>query len=267
MPIIRTAVRGKLNLHREAVADAEKALQLSEDDSTRWRCVRAFTQCLRAVLLDVDETDRLTLAKRYADQALELLRALADNGYFRPSRNLLSLLSSDLDPLRDDARFLQLKAKLVEPLVANPKLARSRNMLIMRSNELAHRGEHADAAQLAERLYQLAMRLRNRPGVSTQLVASDLYDASCCFSLCARGVAQMKSPDGILHQKTSDELTKKEKEIQTGYCTRAIDVLAQAIQLGFTDVAHIEADHDLEAIRNDPRFPKLIEQIKKANKK
>jgi tetratricopeptide (TPR) repeat protein len=41
----------------------------------------------------------------------------------------------------------------------------------------------------------------------------------------------------------------------------AIGALRKAVELGYRDVEFIEQDHDLDSIRKDPRFRKLLKQL------
>ena len=257
----RALARGKLDRYRESVKDAERSLQISDNDSTRWRCARAYAQSARAVLDDRAESDRQTLSERFGDRAVELLRTMADGGYFKKGSNLVSLLSKDLDPLRERDDFQQLAAQLVEPIMTNPALARSPNLLLLRSTVLAQRGQHKAAAEAAERLYRLADRFGRIPGVNKQRLAGNLYNAACCFSLCVPAVALTKSPSGEKRQRTSSELTDEEKAIQSRYRDQAIKALELSVRRGYSNVAHMKQDRDLDAIRHDQRFQKLIEKL------
>jgi tetratricopeptide (TPR) repeat protein len=39
---------------------------------------------------------------------------------------------------------------------------------------------------------------------------------------------------------------------------QSLQSLRRAMELGYRDITYIQQDHDLEAIRNDPRFQKLL---------
>jgi len=41
--------------------------------------------------------------------------------------------------------------------------------------------------------------------------------------------------------------------------------LSKSVDLGYADLAHIQNDPDLDSLRNDGRFGKIIEQIKEAH--
>ena len=43
-----------------------------------------------------------------------------------------------------------------------------------------------------------------------------------------------------------------------GHVDEALAALDEAIGLGYGDVAHMEADGDLEAVRNHPRYPEVL---------
>ncbi len=43
----------------------------------------------------------------------------------------------------------------------------------------------------------------------------------------------------------------------------ALDTLEKAIELGYNDIRHLEKDKDLEPLRTDVRYRRLVEKIKK----
>lgn len=43
----------------------------------------------------------------------------------------------------------------------------------------------------------------------------------------------------------------------------AIKALQRAVQLGYHDCGYMEKDHDLDSIRRDPRFKKLVRELQK----
>lgn len=44
----------------------------------------------------------------------------------------------------------------------------------------------------------------------------------------------------------------------------AFDALEKAVERGFSDAEHLARDEDLKSLRDDPRFKKLLERVKKA---
>jgi tetratricopeptide (TPR) repeat protein len=256
----RAVARGKLGRYGDAVRDVDAAMQMGPDDSTRWRCVRALAQSAKAVLDDQNESGRLTLSANYGKRAVELLNTMAENGYFLTGSNLQTLLSTDIDLLRERDDFQQLAVDLVEPVMTSPAMSLSPNLLMLRSNVLAKVGQHTSAGEAADRLYrnsQQNSRLRN---VSKQRVANDLYNSACCFSLCMPAVA-ITTSDSVKRVKTPDELTDEEQTAQDGYRQQAVKALEESVTFGFSDAAKLREDPDLEPIRQDVRFQDLLEQL------
>ena len=107
----------------------------------------------------------------------------------------------------------------------------------------------------------MADRFGRIPGVNKQRLAGNLYNPACCFSLCVPAVALTKSPSGEKRQRTSSELTDEEKAIQSRYRDQAIKALELSVRRGYSNVAHMKQDRDLDAIRHDQRFQKLIEKL------
>jgi tetratricopeptide (TPR) repeat protein len=47
----------------------------------------------------------------------------------------------------------------------------------------------------------------------------------------------------------------------TGQKDKALNCLSKAVDLGYKDIQHLREDHDLDAIKNDPRFVSLIDRL------
>jgi tetratricopeptide (TPR) repeat protein len=47
----------------------------------------------------------------------------------------------------------------------------------------------------------------------------------------------------------------------TGQVEKAVSSLRKAVDLGYNDATHLREDHDLDAIRNDPRFVSLLDRL------
>jgi hypothetical protein len=69
-----------------------------------------------------------------------------------------------------------------------------------------------------------------------------LYDAACIFSLASATV-------------------KEDVKLQERYAARAMELLRQAVQKGFQDVAHMKKDTDLDPLREREDFQKLIREL------
>ena len=46
-----------------------------------------------------------------------------------------------------------------------------------------------------------------------------------------------------------------------GQVTAGLDALEQALRLGYSDMAHLDADSDLDALRGDPRFEDVLAAV------
>ena len=82
-------------------------------------------------------------------------------------------------------------------------------------------------------------RLQDGLTVDKRLVALRPEDATARYNLACR-YALLKQPD------------------------LALVTLRQAIELGYRDFRYMEEDRDLESIRKDPRFRKLLREYKKS---
>lgn len=47
----------------------------------------------------------------------------------------------------------------------------------------------------------------------------------------------------------------------TGEKDKAINCLSKAVELGYRDIEHLRQDHDLDAIKSDPRFQNIMNKI------
>src|SRR5262249_32126800 len=80
-----------------------------------------------------------------------------------------------------------------------------------------------------------------------------LYNVACSYALCVPGVARGKQPD---------QLTAEETDLRRRYATQACAALNEAVQQGYKDVAHMQHDPDLEAIRQEGDYQKLVVRLK-----
>jgi tetratricopeptide (TPR) repeat protein len=111
---------------------------------------------------------------------------------------------------------------------ADPTNARGQKELI---TVLPHCGEHAEAAERAEALQ------RANPKDQEILIA-----VACSYSICAA--------------------VPEDEDLHRRYTAKAIEALEEAVALGFKDVSSLETDLDLEPIRREPGFIKLVEDLK-----
>jgi tetratricopeptide (TPR) repeat protein len=105
----RGLCRAQLGRHREAAEDAEKALKLQPGGETTWYAARTYGRCVRAVQADTGASDRTTLADRYGNRAIELLRAALRDGFARrASEREILRAGADLDAIRNRPDFAEL---------------------------------------------------------------------------------------------------------------------------------------------------------------
>jgi serine/threonine protein kinase/Tfp pilus assembly protein PilF len=100
-----------------------------------------------------------------------------------------------------------------------------------RAVNLAKAGDHAQATRAA-----------NEVAAAKEVAGPALYDAACVFSLASGAV-------------------KDDAKLKERYATRAMELLVQAVENGFQDVAHMKKDTDIDALRQREDFQKLIREL------
>ncbi len=137
----RALVRAKQGKHHDAAADLS-ALPIEErkDTSVAWRRLR--TLALNAQAATSADPPEKKLADQYVSQAMETLRQLADAGYFAADKNMISLLSSDLDALRSVGEYVEWEKQHMADVVDSQTLPTSPALLYLRALVLTRRGEH-----------------------------------------------------------------------------------------------------------------------------
>jgi serine/threonine-protein kinase len=96
-------------------------------------------------------------------------------------------------------------------------------------------GEHAPAAEIAERLRE---RATQNP--------KNLYNIACCYALCSAAV-------------DPDEATVRDR-----YAAFAFAALRDAIAHGYKALGQLRTDPDLDSIREQPEYLKVVEELKQA---
>jgi hypothetical protein len=109
---------------------------------------------------------------------------------------------------------------------------RSQSVSIETARLLLALGEHADAADVANKLIQRA----DDP-------VQDVYNAAGIFARCV-------------------PLVEPDKERAQSYSDRAVAALRQAVQNGYKDLAHMKQDKDLDPVRSHPGFQVLLKELK-----
>ena len=74
--------------------------------------------------------------------------------------------------------------------------------------------------------------------------AAEVYDAACAFALCVPLADQAKDRERL--------------------AARALELLRQAVALGYKDVAHMKKDTDLDALRQRDDFRKFLLELEKS---
>src|SRR5262249_22792454 len=97
-------------------------------------------------------------------------------------------------------------------------------------------GRHAEAAAIAQKL---------EPGTRDPNL---LFFVACGYALSA----------GALRASATDEALARK------YLDSAFAVLTRGVQNGWKDLAGLQTDPDLEPLRSDPRYPALVEQVRRA---
>jgi tRNA A-37 threonylcarbamoyl transferase component Bud32 len=73
------------------------------------------------------------------------------------------------------------------------------------------------------------------------------------YALCIPAVAQGRRPAA---------LTAEDKALQEAYRTKAVECLDQAVKAGFDEWDRLRHDMDLDPLRGDPRFQKILKRAK-----
>ncbi len=82
---------------------------------------------------------------------------------------------------------------------------------------------------------------------------SILFCVACGYALCVPAVE---------HGKTKEQLTAEDRALQQRYADAALEALAQAVERGYRDLVAVQVDPDLDALRNQARYPAVLEKFK-----
>jgi tetratricopeptide (TPR) repeat protein len=280
-------VRNQLGETEAAVAAYERMRAVFERLATDFPQVPEYRQELarsdanRGVLLD--GLGRRPEAEAAYRRALALYEQLAADFPAVPTyalelgasySNLGRLLRDRGDPAASLAWFEKARAALEPVLEKEPRLVTTRlylrNVHGGRAQALNRLGRDAEAASEWEQTLalndekpragwfrlQLSLSL-SRAGQHARATATaqellragnvengTLYNAACVYARAARGAPpQTGSPH--------DEQ----------YADRAVELLRQAVQQGWKDVAHIKQDSDLDGLRQRPDFQQLLADL------
>jgi tetratricopeptide (TPR) repeat protein len=123
-------------------------------------------------------------------------------------------------------------------LVLNAEPAREQDMRLGRAQSLARAGEHARAFAEANTL-----------ATAQNLDSDTFYNLAC---VCAVASAVVKNVDTPGADAT--------RAAQT-YPARAVELLRQAVAKGYKDSAHMKKDKDLDALRDNEDFKRLVTEL------
>ena len=130
--------------------------------------------------------------------------------------------------------------------VLDPKLPRDEatELLIFRASHLARDGKkNKEALEAAQQLRDLDSKAPN-----------NLYEAARCYSLRVRAMGK---------GRIKEQMTESEKEIRAQFAQKAIEALNLALENGYQDMAHVLNDADLDIIRQEDGYRRLIENLGK----
>jgi hypothetical protein len=102
---------------------------------------------------------------------------------------------------------------------------------------LARAGQHAEAVAAAEEVL--------RPGNADAVTR---YAAACVYARAAAQAAKEAAPQ-------SSSLRAEQ------YAGRAVELLRQAVQQGYKNLAHLQKDADLAGLRQRPDFQQLLAEL------
>ncbi|HLJ93798.1 MAG TPA: protein kinase [Gemmataceae bacterium] len=200
--------------------------------------------CIEVGVFAVNARDLETATRAY-QQGYDLLHELESQGKLKDQPRYQALLAMSrlkLTACRTSGRALDdLAFALAQPQGVAAEL------LAIRNRVLAGRGQHALAAEAADKLRALDSKNLDY-----------LYDAACGYALCVPSVGQGKSAELLTPEETAD---KKR------YAASAIETLSQLVQLHYTDVGRIETEPDFMPIRNEAGFKELIARLKESLKR
>jgi serine/threonine-protein kinase len=103
---------------------------------------------------------------------------------------------------------------------------------------LARAGDHKQAAKIAEEIRRLPED------------GGSLVEVAGCYALCVLAVSRVKQE----HNSETDVLRKD-------YADQAIRALQQAVTQGYRNVVNLKTEPDLDAIREQPEFKALLENV------
>jgi tetratricopeptide (TPR) repeat protein len=172
------------------------------------------------------------------DRALAILRPLKAEGRLNPPS--LALVDQ-LEKAAEECRTVLKAVDDINVALGEPT-EKALRLLTERAAVLARLERTGNAVTTAEKMREL----KPQDG-------ANLYNVACTYALCASAVGA---------GKPADALTAEEKAARADYITRAVKELRAAADHGFRDVAHIEADPDLDALHQEAGYRSLVAELK-----
>jgi serine/threonine protein kinase/tetratricopeptide (TPR) repeat protein len=180
------------------------------------------------------------LVVEHFERARDILQKLATEGKLGTEH----LYQRWLKELQNKCEFWSAAVRALDDFnfaLAQPP-TRAGPLLSARAAVLANKGHHAEAAQMGDKLRQLAP---HDPVV--------LYNTACCYALSAAAVAPGKA---------ADKLTAEETGLRRRYTAQATEALTDAEKNGFEDVKSLEIDFYLDAIRAESAYLEILARLK-----
>jgi tetratricopeptide (TPR) repeat protein len=225
----------------------------------RWR-IRPRTYA--RVGIDFDDYDGLSFRERrrkifsYAsvagDDAITTLRAIVVDDALEPSFFVKLAAAKALVGLRDMAGYNHLIVTHPDMTLKRPEV--SRELLIVQGFEYIRDNDYVKAVEEFRKL------LEEFP-----------FDFRANYHIAFAYLLLKNYPKAIHHFEIARRINPKDQftlynlacaYALSGKKDQALEALEASVGVGFDDAKHVEQDPDLDSIRDDPRYKRLIEAMK-----
>jgi serine/threonine-protein kinase len=181
-------------------------------------------------------------AADYFERGLAILQRLETEGKLKDKpiyQNWLRTFAKRIPVCRAAERALtDLDFALAQPLEVAVQV------LYYRAAFLADQGRIAESAATVEKLRGLAPQTKT---------PNTLYDVACCYAKCASGLGKGKG---------AGQISVADADLRKDYIRRAMEALTAAAQQGYSNVGHLEADPDLEALHGEKDYQELVQRLR-----